>query len=382
MKSIHLDFETRSIIDLIKAGADIYARHPSTEVVCMAYCFDDGPVTLWTPEDDAPLDLLASVEAGVLVEGYNVNFEWLIWNFTCRRLYGWSELPFSQTDCVMLRSFAMSLPGRLEKCAHALALDFSKDMDGHRKMLALSKPRMRRIKDPTQCTVCVGEGIFDREVCFECYGTGEFTAFYTMEEKPEHYLDTYAYCVKDVQVERAMSKKLFRLSDSEQQLRHLDHKINQRGIYLDVEMTKKLIALADMEVERLHEKMRTVSDNRIPSTNAVADIKRFLRHEGIHTKSIAKAKVYDILADKNTPDICRQILKIRQEAAKTSTKKLNTAMKGVADDGHMRGLLQFLGAKSTGRWAGRRFQPQNIKRPKLKQDQIEEIFEMLEGVTL
>jgi len=333
-----------------------------------------------------PIDLLMAVDAGVMVEGYNVVFEFLIWEHVARRRYGWVELPFEQTDCTMLRTFAMSFPGRLEQAAHALAIDHKKDMAGHRKMLAIAKPRPKRKSDPDHCTNCrtiLGPRMSPEAMlnCSKCYGTGDFFEFYTKEEKPEHYADTYKYCLQDVRVERAISKKVFRLSPSEQKLRHLDHKINRRGIFVDVSLVRTLIELTDMEANRLHEEIRTVSKNAIASTNARADIVKFLKFEGVHTDSIAKAKLDEMLEDKNLPSVCRKVLLIRKEAAKTSTKKLKTLLAGVEDDGRIRGLLQFLGARSTGRWAGRRFQPQNLPRPKLKQNVIDRITDLLGGVS-
>jgi DNA polymerase len=76
------------------------------------------------------------------------------------------------------------------------------------------------------------------------------------------------------------------------------------------------------------------------------------------------------------PDECRAALRLRQEAAKTSTAKLTAMTNGISAGGRARGLFQYHGA-STGRWAGRRIQLQNLPRPKLKQDQIEEVFRLL-----
>ena len=51
---LHLDFETRSFVNLFEAGAYNYAKDPTTSIICMAYAFDEGPVALWIPSDPFP----------------------------------------------------------------------------------------------------------------------------------------------------------------------------------------------------------------------------------------------------------------------------------------------------------------------------------------
>ncbi|EMS7588384.1 DNA polymerase, partial [Salmonella enterica subsp. enterica serovar Newport] len=74
-----------------------------------------------------------------------------------------------------------------------------------------------------------------------------------------------------------------------------------------------------------------------------------------------------------------ELLAIRLQASTTSTSKYKSLMKGVSSDGRLRGTLQFCGASRTGRWAGRLFQPQNLPRPSLEQEQIDEGIEALKA---
>jgi DNA polymerase len=75
----------------------------------------------------------------------------------------------------------------------------------------------------------------------------------------------------------------------------------------------------------------------------------------------------------------KELLAIRLQASTTSTSKYKSLMKGVSSDGRLRGTLQFCGASRTGRWAGRLFQPQNLPRPSLEQEQIDEGIEALKA---
>ena len=51
---IWLDFETRSECDLKSMGVYNYARHPTTEVLCMSYAYNDDPVQTWRPGEPFP----------------------------------------------------------------------------------------------------------------------------------------------------------------------------------------------------------------------------------------------------------------------------------------------------------------------------------------
>ena len=52
MRKLYIDLETRSRLSLPKVGAYRYAEHHSTEVHCLAWALDDGPVVLWKRSDD------------------------------------------------------------------------------------------------------------------------------------------------------------------------------------------------------------------------------------------------------------------------------------------------------------------------------------------
>ena len=140
MSVLVIDFETRSACDIRKAGADVYARHPTTEVMCMGYAFDDEPVEIWS----APLDLSERVKDHVLtggtVVGHNVAFELAIWNNVATPQHDWPLLDPAQTHCTMAMSYAMGLPGALEDAAPAAGLKVQKDTQGHRVMMQLSFP--------------------------------------------------------------------------------------------------------------------------------------------------------------------------------------------------------------------------------------------------
>jgi DNA polymerase len=340
---LHIDFETRSTVDLRLAGLHNYATDLSTDVWCMAYAFDDEPVQLWAMNDEPPIDVLMHVQAGGLVFAHNAAFEFAIWNHVCARLYDWPALKQEQMRCTAAMAYAMALPGSLEKAAAAVGIDEQKDMRGHRVMLKLCKPR-----DDL-----------------------------TWADTPELLAELYAYCKQDVEVERELSKRLLALPPAEQALYLLDQKINHRGIHVDVPAVDAAIAVVESEQARLHAAMRAVTNNAVATCTAVGQLGDWIRAQGVPVVGVAKADVLDALSG-DLPDSVRRALNLRQEAAKSSTAKLVAMRDKASADGRVRGTMQYHGA-GTGRWAGRGIQVHNFPRGKLSPDEVEGVFAILLG---
>jgi len=354
MKTAFIDFETKSEVDLKKAGADVYARHPSTDLLCLAYAFDDGEIQLWIPGNTPPVELLVHVKNGGEVVGHNVGgFETPIWNHVCVHKYAWPPLSITQVNCTMARAYAQALPGSLEKSSAAVGMEQQKDIKGSRIMLQLSKPRD-----------------------FDHKGTA---IWWDKEEFAAKYEALYSYCKQDVEVERELHKRLLQLTPKERKIWELDHKINQRGVQIDIAAVKAAIKIVDQEKEKFNERLKLITKNFVSTYNATGQFRDWLVSRGLDVPSIAKADVVELLKNDNLPKDCREALLLRQEAAKSSNAKLEAMVLGSCTDGRMRGIFQYHGP-TTGRWAGRRVQPQNLPRPKISQKEIDEVFEILRRV--
>lgn len=331
MTVLHIDFETRSAVDLRKTGVYVYAEDPTTDLWCACYALGDEPVRVWRPGDPVPADVYMHIVEGGVVAAHNANFERVIWHHVLGPRYGWPEPAVEQWRCTMVMAYALALPGALEDAAPAAGLDHRKDAAGHRLMLQMSKCRKR---DPL--------------------------AWWDQPEKIERLI---AYCRTDVEVERALMDRLRPLKESELALWHLDQRINDRGVMVDLplcEAAKKIVAATE---DRLDRGMAEVTGFAVTACSNRNQLIAWVREQGIETESIAKDALDDLLA-RDLPDAVRKALNLRREAAKASVAKIEALTCGMSADGRARGLLQFHAA-STGRWAGRRFQPQNIKRPTL-----------------
>ena len=235
---VYIDFETRSTIDLKKAGADVYSKDECTDALCMAYAFDDKPAKLWKLSEPFPKVLGEAIKAGASFIAHNAAFEFVIWNNVCCKKYGWPPLPIRQLYCTMVRAYAMGLPGKLETAGKAVGLKVEKDMQGHRIMMQLSKPRGY---DPDGAPIW--------------WQPKDSTPKMDIAEK---YRRTYEYCVTDIVVERELFKRVLPLSETERKLWIKDQEINQRGVYVDLKIINRAIDLVESEKKILNLKKITI----------------------------------------------------------------------------------------------------------------------------
>ena len=336
MTVLHIDFETRSTVDLRETGAHVYMEDATTDIWCAAYAFDDGPVELWTPGAPCPREIREHVESGGELAAWNAQFERLGWRHILTPRYGWPEPKLEQFRCVMAEAMAMSLPGALENAAPAVGIKEEKDQVGKRIMLQMSRPR--KIEN------------------------GQITWWNDSEKLTR----LYEYCKQDVEVERQIEKRLVRLSPSERRVWLLDQAINDRGIHVDIPLCRAALKVVAEATKKLDAEMTRVTDHEVTACSQVSRLIVWLGKNGVDTKSVAKAELTDLLGRDDLQPPVRRALELRQQAAKASTAKIETLLAGVSRDGTVKGLLQYHGAGRTGRWAGRRFQPQNLPRSSIK----------------
>lgn len=368
--TLHGDFETRSPVDLKAAGIDVYAKDPLTDALCLAFAFGDEEPAIWTAEDtSAPLVPVADhIAKGGEFVAHNAPFEFNIWNHVLRRKY--PRLPvleIKQMRCTMAEALAMSLPAGLDDLAAALGVDMKKDAEGGRIMRFLCAP--------------IAKTPFDHPV------------FATPETHRTHFDKLYVYCKQDVRVERAAEKRMLRLSAKERELWNLDQIINMRGVAFDRPLAERFIRLAEIEKQKADAKIISLTGKAVNGVNDVAGMVLWLQMHGAQIDGLGKQKVADCLKadleamledeerDGRLPDFVRDVLLIRQAAAKSSISKFRAMLACASpDDGRMRHLFQYHGA-GPGRWTGRRVQLQNLPRPSKDMEEFDTVNEMLTGLS-
>lgn len=336
---VHLDYETRSELDIKKVGAGTYARHPSTEIMSLAYAVDNGPVKHldeYELEDELEtleLRLLANDPAVIFV-AHNAMFEQLIWR-NCMTFIAPCP-PTQRWRCTAAKAAAMALPRRLGQVAETLRLAVQKDTDGGKAMMKLTKPRRPSQTDPDQ--------------------------YWRHRTALDDFAAMYKYNVIDVETERLVDHALPDLSAFEQRVWEIDQQINMRGVFIDVRAVKRAIELMEIHKERLQEefKLLTCLDVDSPTQRV-----KFIRHLKIFhniTLPDTQSATLQRLADhpKSNPTVkrlCEILLELGKAASKKYQAMLNRHCDGVLTD------LFLYCAASTGRWGGRGVQLHNLKRP-------------------
>jgi DNA polymerase bacteriophage-type len=337
MSILSIDFESRSRVDLRKTGVYPYAADPSTDLWCMAFAFDDEDVELWVPRSaPAPPRIVDHVVAGGELRAWNAQFERVVWNRLLAPRYGFPVPALEQWHDTAAEAAAMALPRGLEDAANALGLPVQKDAIGRRLMLQMAKPRKPTKSDPREWW-----------------------------DDSDKLSRLYTYCMQDVRVERAVAKKLRRLSKFERAVYLLDQRINDRGVGLDTELIDAAQKLVLTAAKRADEEIRELTGGEVLSVRKVADLTSWLQARGVELDDVRKNTLRDLLARDDVADIEREVITLRAEGAKSSTAKLTAMQKAADTDGRARGLLLYHGA-ATGRWAGKLIQPQNFPRPMVK----------------
>lgn len=329
---VHLDFETRSRINLELTGAWVYAGHPSTQVLCVAFSKDRDSIDLLPREElfDFGSQKIATLmeyakDPKAIFHAHNAFFEYCVWHLIMVPRYGMPEIPITRWRCSAAKAAACGLPRALGSVAIELQLPVKKDTAGRALMLKLCKPK----------------------------SDGNFI------KSPESFKKLYEYCVNDVVVERDVDDALPDLSDQEQQIWFLDMYINQRGIQVDLPAIKTARRIASELEERLNKEVLEITDGRVDRITRHAAVKKYLGEIGLPLESVDKAHVKEALDAGFISDKARRILEIKQELGRSSLAKYDALERCCCEDMRVRDILRYHGA-ATGRWSGKFFQPQNL----------------------
>jgi DNA polymerase len=344
------DFETRSDVDIDK-GLWRYTHGADAAVLCFAYSLDDGEPVLWKPGMPAPQDLFDRIENGDMFSGWNVLFEWFVWNHICVPKYGWPALPIEQCVDTMAWAAAMNLPQSLAGCGAALGLpqDLQKNKRGKYLIQRLCVPHK-----PTQTrdSVWVNDPALLQEL-------GE-------------------YCVQDVRSEAEIARRLRPLPVSEQDVWVATQRINIRGLPVAVDEIRATVSVIEQEKQRLNRELKVVTDYAVTAATQREQLQTWVNARiDPPLEDLTGETVEAALQRADLSALVRRALQIRSHVCQTSTAKHETLLDIVCDDGTVKGLLTYHGA-STGRWASRGgLNAQNLPRPPLKDKDIATAHEVL-----
>lgn len=341
--ALNLDWESRSEIDLIKSGFDLYSGHPSTEIISAAWSWDSGvTVHRWDirESEHPPREIREAYEDPEVIKwAFNAAFERVM----AKRVLGW-KVPYKNFRCTMALANMMGFTGTLDQIGVQTGLPdkYMKDKEGNRLIKLFCGPQKITKSNPHV-----------------------WRDWRTDPEDWEHFVGIYN--PKDVISECALLRRLikFPILESEWELYELDQRINERGFPIDRQFVDQALIMADRRKNELKAEMQDLTGLKNP--NSGPQFIPWLKERGYPFDDLRKDTVKKVLTENEECEVLDadavQALKLRQWAARTSTRKLNALQKALADDNRFRFGFQFSGAARTRRFSGRRFQPHNLARP-------------------
>ena len=335
---LSIDLETYSEVSIGKAGSYRYILDPSFEILLFAYSLDGMPVEVIDVASGQiiPLWLKNALKNPLYIKhAYNAAFEW----FALSKYLGW--LPPDQWRDTMLHALYCGYPASLDAAGKAMGLPEDK------KKLTTGKALIRYFCVP----------------CKPSNANGNRT-----RNLPKHDPDKWKlfkeYNGQDVVTEMEIDHRLsaFPVPAFVQKQWETDLQMNARGVAADTELVRGALVIGAIVKSRLMTEARQLSG--LDNPNSIRQLAQWLTDatdSDAEITSVTKETVATMLKQPQPANVQR-MLEIRQELGKTSTKKYDALETCIADDGRVRGLLQFYGANRTGRWAGRLVQVQNLPR--------------------
>lgn len=332
---LSIDIETRSSVDIGKAGLYKYARSEDFEILLFSYQMGGESVSIVDVAngESIPLAILRAIgDPKVIKHAYNAAFEWF-----CLNRAGY-ETPIDQWECTMAHGLYCGYPAGLDATGKAIGLPQDK------QKMAAGKALIRYFCVPCKPTRVNGGRTWNQ---------------------PWHAPDKWKlfkeYCMQDVVTEREILKRLdaFPMPGDEQRLWRMDVLMNAYGVRVDTGLIEGALYIDGISREKLTQE--AVEITGVDNPNSTVQLLRWLNDNGAETGNLRKSTVSELLKGHNTTEVQR-MLKIRQQLGKTSIKKYVAMDKAKGEDGRVRGLTQYYGANRTGRWAGRLVQLQNLPR--------------------
>lgn len=338
-RDVHLDVETFSALDVRRVGAYRYAEDPSTEVLIACYAIDGGPVRVWLPgrSNSVPQDLLNALRDGARIHAHNAEFERQIYRHVLRKRFPeLPAVPLRRFRCSAVRAATAGLRRSLDGALSQLGTVVQKDKRGAALIKLFCSYRKPTKKDPRTRI--------------------------RPEDEPAAFKEFIQYCKTDVEGERTLERVLPEMSASEWKDYHFICQMNDRGLPIDIKSVRGAIkTVAQFERQMVKRTMELTGGIR---PTQVQKLIEWLNKQGCDISSLKFKEVMRKIKDERNK-VVREVLNLRVEASRASTKKLHAMEVFTCRTGKAHGTFLPYGAH-TGRIAGRGIQPHNYTRGLLK----------------
>lgn len=336
MKTLRIDIETKSDVDIGKCGVFKYVQSEEFGILLLSYKIDDTPticVDLAKGEKVPDKVIKALADSKVIKSAYNATFEWC-----CLNRAGYST-PIDQWQCTMIAGLYAGYPAGLKAIGEAIGLPQEK------QKLSTGSALIRYFCVPCRPTKSNGGRTWNLP-----------------EHEPEKWELFKEYNIQDVDTEYEIGKRLsaFKVPEEVWKDWRRDVELNARGVRIDMDLVNGALSIDAEANERLMARSKELTG--LSNPNSTAQLQSWLEGRlGYEIENVRKETVTELLKS-DIPEDVREVLELRQKLGKTSTKKYEAMASAVGEGDRVRGLLQFYGANRSGRWAGRLVQVQNLPR--------------------
>lgn len=351
MTFLYLDTEVftgNKDVDLRTVGHAKNARDPETEVMLVLYAVDDEAPQCWdvTQSKAMPEALrqrLDDPETRVVI--HNAPYD------LAQLQHSMPEpvtIDLAQVIDTSVLARMLGMPPSLGDLGEALGLDEDQQKlkDGKRLIQKFCKYRTVQANNPIKR--------------------------WTRETAPADWDKFIAYGLNDVVAMREIYQKLPKIQTVfEKTIWMTDQVINERGIYIDIPLIQKALAIVSRLTEAYNQDVYRLTGGYVETLAQRDKLVEWMELQGIMTQGVTKGDIQNLLDRNDLPSIVREVCELRKKSSKTSTAKLKKMMQAVCEDSRVRGTLQYYGASRTGRWAGRLIQIQNFARGTIKPQHID-----------
>jgi DNA polymerase len=336
---LHLDLETSAIANLKKVGTDVYAHHPDTKVLMLAYAFNDDPVSMYLPgSEEMPAKVKSALtDPSVTKIAWNASFEFAIISFVLGIM-----LKIEEWFDPMAYARYLGYPGKLDDAGEALGLDvaYLKNPEGKKLIKTFCTPAKGTKKVPSH--------------------------FKNAETNPEEWAKFMDYCKQDVIAERANLHELEKkhpFPEIERKTWILDQKINQRGVPIDLNFVGKALARVEESRAIILDEMKKLTGVKNP--NSVQQLGNWLAEQGYALESLDKSHISAALENNKLTSLdsfkVRDVLELKQLLGGIAFKKLPVIQQRTRENRLCEAFTYH--SAHTGRWASRGVQFHNLLKP-------------------
>ena len=336
---IIIDIETRSGYDLKEVGLHKYTESPEFEILLVGFKIDNEPTRV--------LDLVNSKEDKLFffdklvnemtrpdstLIAFNVDFE-----LACLSRILPAEFKNSKEKWLDIQTYALmlGLPASLSKVLGTLHMK-GKDTAGTLLINKFSKPNGKWFRVPQKNMPL---------------------------DVQQEWLSFIKYCENDVDVEYelyhrlASYMKVWPVTDFERSTDMLSHKINCRGVKINVDFTSWLNTVYNTILVDLQIKLAELTG--LANPNSPIQFSKWLRDNGINVAAVDKTTLSKIAT---TNETVKKALLYKLAMSSSIPKKYAAGLNYAMLDGRMRGLFKYYGANRTGRWSSSGYQLHNLAR--------------------